>query len=407
MDCEGFDEAVLDLLGDDRRDGVRGRDDATVHAEGCARCAAQLASLKRTLDTIRLPELVVPPGLEARILEAARAHAAEQRPNLWRRLDRWVSFAGSYAMRPQLAMGLLLMLMTGTSLILLRARPNQRSGLMVSEHGMPAPAARKEAEAAASVANVDAPRAYEPQARAKKPDDDSRGAARSGDDSGARERGPERIKAVPATGDGSAAKGESVAVDRNSDDASPTATAAAPVAAAPPAAMPVAPAAGAFAASAPAEMPAAGNAAAPDAAFSEAMDDYKAKRFSDALRGFEVVARGTGSQAPNAAFFAARSVRYASGCGAAVTRFDDVASRYAGTGTAAEAMWDAAQCYREIGQFDRARQLYRALRSVAGYRDRVEQELAALDQRDRPPAAGAQGGNPRAAGRAVRAAPPP
>ncbi|HEU4538576.1 MAG TPA: hypothetical protein VFS00_30860, partial [Polyangiaceae bacterium] len=157
----------------------------------------------------------------------------------------------------------------------------------------------------------------------------------------------------------------------------------------------------------------AGAVAGADATFSAAMDDYKAKRFADAQRGFDLVFNEGGAQAPLAALYGARSARFNAGCSAAVSRFDAVANRFTGTSIATEAMWDGALCYRELGQTDRSRQLLLALRRVAGYRDRVDRELAELDQR--PAGGGVVGGvvggrpakAPAPAARPPAAAPPP
>jgi hypothetical protein len=71
----------------------------------------------------------------------------------------------------------------------------------------------------------------------------------------------------------------------------------------------------------------------------------------------------------------ARSVRDTSGCAAAVSKFDEVGTRFPGTGSAADAMWDAAACHKSMGELDKARQLYLALKSIDSYRERAEQEL--------------------------------
>ena len=71
-------------------------------------------------------------------------------------------------------------------------------------------------------------------------------------------------------------------------------------------------------------------------------------------------------------------MRDASGCAAAVGRLDAVAVRFAGTQAAADAMWNEAACYKQMGNKDRAQQLWLALRST-GYRDRAQEELVAGD----------------------------
>ncbi|NUQ79795.1 MAG: tetratricopeptide repeat protein, partial [Polyangiaceae bacterium] len=85
-------------------------------------------------------------------------------------------------------------------------------------------------------------------------------------------------------------------------------------------------------------------------------------------------AESKGSDA-KAALAEARTVRQKSGCGAAVKAYDDVGARFPATVVAAEAMWEAADCYKSMGDTARARELYQALRSYASYRDRAEAEL--------------------------------
>ena len=70
-------------------------------------------------------------------------------------------------------------------------------------------------------------------------------------------------------------------------------------------------------------------------------------------------------------------MRDGAGCAAAVSKYDEVGARFPGSGAAADAMWEAASCYRSMGDAAKARELYLALESVGSYRQRAEQELAA------------------------------
>jgi hypothetical protein len=58
-----------------------------------------------------------------------------------------------------------------------------------------------------------------------------------------------------------------------------------------------------------------------------------------------------------------------------VKAYNDVGSRFPATVSAADAMWEAAECYKTMGDTAKARELYVALRSFSSYRDRAEQEL--------------------------------
>ncbi|MBI4952377.1 MAG: zf-HC2 domain-containing protein [Myxococcales bacterium] len=107
------------------------------HAEGCARCAGLHDGLRATMQIAVLPLEEPSPELEERLLAAAD-RAARPVP-IHRRLLRALSWAGSHAMRPQLAMAALLMLVLGSSLLLLRARGGGVgvTPVSVSERGEP------------------------------------------------------------------------------------------------------------------------------------------------------------------------------------------------------------------------------------------------------------------------------
>jgi hypothetical protein len=77
--------------------------------------------------------------------------------------------------------------------------------------------------------------------------------------------------------------------------------------------------------------------------------------------------------------YAAHSARYGSGCSTAAPKFDEVLTKYSGTDVANEATWQAADCYRSLGDLSRARRHYESLKSVPGYSDRATQALAKLD----------------------------
>jgi len=155
MDCEKFDEHVMDALYGEL-------DELTAaavrrHVESCSRCAPIFANLKAARDVSTLP-LEEPPGdLEERILAAERA---AQRSAPWhKKLVRAAAWAGSHAMRPQLAMAALFMFVIGSSLLLLRAKPGTFGPVSVSEKGAPAEedraSARQGPPAATAAAKAD------------------------------------------------------------------------------------------------------------------------------------------------------------------------------------------------------------------------------------------------------------
>jgi hypothetical protein len=344
MNCETFDDAVLDLL--------YGEGDAAVAAEArrhfssCARCKKVFETLSSARADLSLEELPVPAGLESRILTAA-AEARPPRLGFWATVDRFITVAGALAMRPQVAMAALLLLMSGSSLLLLRARPAGPGSVVVTERGAPG------AVVAATAVTVAMDRQGTPETYA--------------DRAGKADKEKDRTG-----GPGEARGGDAAAV-----------AAAAPAAPAEPEAavpMPTATAMPADAATTPVATGTIPESVASDPTFAAAMADYQAKRFDNALRTFDVVESGGGEAAPMAALYAARSLRYGKGCSAALVRYETIPTKYPATPAAQEALWDNAACQKERGSTDRARQLYQALRKNPDSRQRAEQALADLER---------------------------
>jgi hypothetical protein len=133
VDSEKFDKIVLDLLYDELDELTRAS--AIRYTEQSARGKALYSELRATKEVGTMPLVDPPPDLEARILEAeARVRAG--RP-LRQRLGTLVSIVAGYAMRPQLAMAALLLLMFGSSLLFLRVKPGEPNSVQVTERGVP------------------------------------------------------------------------------------------------------------------------------------------------------------------------------------------------------------------------------------------------------------------------------
>ena len=145
MDCEKFDEHVIDALYGEL-------DELTAaalrrHVESCSRCAAIFANLKSAREGSTLPLEEAPDELEERILAAERAVV---RSAPWhKKVMRAAAWAGSHAMRPQLAMAALFMFVIGSSLLLLRAKPGTFGPTSVSERGTPAASEERDTSMAA------------------------------------------------------------------------------------------------------------------------------------------------------------------------------------------------------------------------------------------------------------------
>lgn len=150
MDCEKFDENVMDALYGEL-------DELTLaalrrHVESCSRCAPIYANLKAARELAALPLEDPPDDFEERVLAAERA---AQRSAPWhKKLVRAAAWAGSHAMRPQLAMAALFMFVIGSSLLLLRAKPGTFGPVSVSEKGAPAAEEGARPQAAAPAATA-------------------------------------------------------------------------------------------------------------------------------------------------------------------------------------------------------------------------------------------------------------
>src|SRR4026209_95778 len=113
MDCEKFDSHVIDELYDELDEVTHAA--MKRHMESCARCSGVLSGLRATREVGILPLVEPSEDLEERVLEAARA--AERKVPWQRRAMRAIAWAGSHAMRPQLAMAAVFMLIIGSSLL--------------------------------------------------------------------------------------------------------------------------------------------------------------------------------------------------------------------------------------------------------------------------------------------------
>lgn len=329
---------MLDLFYDELDDITSAA--ARRHTEHCTRCRDISAKLRAAREVGALPLVDPPEGLTQRILSAEQRVRAELPAR--QRFGRAISVLAGYAMRPQLAMAALLLLVIGSSLFILRGRPGEQKNVLVTERGVP----ESEAEAVAIVP-LNAPR--EP-ARAAAP---LREEARE-----ARERTPDLAA--------SAAESESHAATRATEA---------------------------------------------DRAYEQALGAYRDRRYEEAQRRFDEVAARGGENAAAAALYAAQSARALSGCPTAAPLFEQVHQRYPESPSGHEASWQAAGCYRTLGDFERSRHHYEALLHTPGFADRAQAALASLGDGEPSEVAGTAAarrakGADLAPAAPVRAAPP-
>lgn len=121
--------------------------------------------------------------------------------------------------------------------------------------------------------------------------------------------------------------------------------------------------------------------------YQSALAAYRAGRYKDARQQFESVVAQGGSEAPQAAYYAAQSARNGEGCGVAAPLYDQVSQRYPGTRSGYDATWEAAVCYVTLGDSEKARRSYQSLLDEPSYAARARSAIAQLDRVDGLPAA--------------------
>jgi len=363
MDCEKFDRIVLDLMYGELDELTEAA--AKRHIEHCSRCKGVSSGLRATREVGAIALVDPPDSLELGILEAERRLNASL--PLRKKLGRGVSILAVYAMRPQLAMAALLLLMIGSTLFFLRGRPGARDSVLITERGVP----ETEVE---HVAIRPAPRLEPSEAPAA--------AATS-----AMPKLASAKNEAPATREHDGDKPSEVALGaaETAKDSEPKGAAT-------------------EAEALPGTEPAADSMDAATAAF-------QGGRYVEAQRRFEEIAARGGSEAPAAALQAVEALRRQRGCPAAAPRYAEVHSRYRETPSGNEAAWQAGDCYRALGELSQARQNLEALLEVAEYRSRAEAALQELTAREEQVASAkkakaAAGAAAPAAGAPLPAAPP-
>ncbi len=339
MDCEKFDKVVLEMLYEELDELTNAA--ARRHMDQCTRCREIGNGLRATREVGIMPMLETPEGLTRKILDADR-NARAALP-LRQRVGRAISVMAGYAMRPQLAMAATLLLMIGASLLFLRSRPGDRDNVHVTERGVP----EAEGESVAIVPLAEHRSTTESEAIPR---------------GGTREKARRSARAAPGAA-APAPNADEAPVKASRDEKS-----------------------GDEVADVEDSTRGGVEQQGEDGEYQAALGSYRNGQYDDALRRFDKIAQGGGPKAPSAALHAAQSARISSGCKSAAPRFERVNSAYRGTGVAHEATWQAADCYRVMGQTDLARRNYEALVSVAGYGERAKRALASLGSPSPKPA---------------------
>jgi hypothetical protein len=315
MDCQTFDASLLDALYGELDEASSTAMDA--HAAGCAACAGRLEKLKRTRVLVRPAlEAALPASLEERIVAVATAEMEAPKSNVVSLALRTKRAAEAKESDGTSGGGTVLRFLVKPQLAI------AATFLLVLGAAVVFTRSKREASPAAM---------------------------------------REASEAVPAAARGGAAPPP--AATMTTAEAKPTEPStlalnddlSAPAAAAP--------------------GPAYAKARARDPAFAAAKSLYDAGRCAEALSKFEALA----AHDPEAALYAARCIAKTKGCDAAAARYDDVASRNAGTELASNAALEAARCYKDEGKLAAARRRYVRLGKDSFVGGQANAELASLD----------------------------
>jgi hypothetical protein len=426
MDCEKFEPLLLDELYEELDELTSAA--VKRHVSGCARCGSVLNGLRATRRGISLPLVPVPEGLEDRILAAARE--AQKVVPIKSRASRAISWAGSWAMRPQTAMAAVFLLMIGSGAFLIRSRTYESSqAARVSGYGSPAPESAPAAATAAALDNKAADTAHgpgvPPPAIITHPPPAATASAMALADpaagpmdgiTGGFARDKKDSDEKGAVGNlATAAEGRKEEQNRYAPPAKPKAgyapsTASEPKSSISNAGVPGGTSTGDDFGGSQVVTP---NAQSRSRAgpvqhdpFSLGVAAYQARNFAEATKQFDQAAQG-GDQ--NAALWAAKSVREGSGgCPVALGRFDSIAQKAGNTWHGHEASLEAARCQIAMGNHAAARERLAKLQQVSSHAAQAQAALNEMNQQIAArKSAGAAGGSRPAAPRAAAPAPAP
>jgi hypothetical protein len=345
MDCERFEAALIDELYNELDELTSAA--AKRHAAGCSRCASLLGGLRATRRVAVLPLVEPSTDLEDRILAAARD--TQSVAPVGRKISRAISWAGSWAMRPQTAMAAVFILMVGSSVLFVRRRKvADNATVTVTAQGAPAafalppsadvaPSLDSKIAAAAHGAGPVATYAAAPTASAPPWEGRKSSAVDDPDLTSGRSKGTVQNAqaAAGASEDGSRSAAGANALGQGTE--------------------------------APSQAP-----------LDHAKALYVAKDYVAATSAYDAIAANGDL---DAALWAARSVRDGNGgCAIAKDRFDQIAARAWGTAAGYEATLEGGKCYRALGATDAAQTHYAKLLTVQQFAPLAQAEINTISQ---------------------------
>jgi TolA-binding protein len=377
MDCAKLDEMAIDLVYDEL--DARAAADAEQHLLGCTRCRALVDRLRAGKKGAESLALETPSSLlESRIVEAATKAARTRAPLPWpRRAARVISMAGAYAMRPQVAMAAVVLMMVGMSIVFLRGGVTSPHRTKVTEEGTPVASVDKNADEdqGGALANLE-----EKPKEQKSTGASGAGAIAQSSASAAPPEAEKRKDDEAADHDGladlakkkTADKSESAGDDLAGESTDLPGDGKKGMIAGGPAAPP-APAATATAAAASGGKPTDPSSPTYDAA----MDNYTKGNFADAAKGFDAAA-AAGTRASSATLYAARSFRALGSCAQAMPRFKKILATWPASAEVPWAALEGGECSRALGDDATARTLFEQAKTYPATKARAESNLASM-----------------------------
>ena len=329
MDCERFDRTLpaLEL----RQVDSLSRAAAERHAHQCQRCEKARSLFRQAVDFTALPPLPFPEHLISEVVSGERE--IQRAMPTGKRVARALTILAGYAMRPQIAMAALMVLLIGTSLILLRPKPGNHSTIKVTETGLPV-LDREAVVVPVAKPNVD------PRPSVDDPDQGEPTIA---------ETTAERVNLAPSqVGLPPTPASPSSSVSEVPKDSNPL------------------------------EVDQRLREEAADRAYSTAMAAFQRGEHEVAKVRFEAISASGGKNAAAAELYGALATEQSSGCETALPRFDAVSASYGQQHIGQTATWHSANCRVALGHNARAAHDFQKLLKARAYRKQATTALGRL-----------------------------
>ncbi len=366
MECEKFESLIIDELYGELDEVTSAA--VKRHAAGCARCGALLSGFRATRKVAALPVEEPSSDLEDRILSAVREQ--QKVLPLRARMSTMLSRAGAWAMQPQTAMAAVLLLVIGTSFVLVQSRKGMApSSDMRAAEGAPVAAVATGAASAYALDGKESAFAHgleqtDQPGRTRAPQTTPTASAnqvplelaeKRDDESVAHHAGPPKDKEELAANAATIAGAETYRNGWGGDLTTRGATGG-----------------GGGAAVGQVTVQQAQASPVGGGTFDAARQLYNQQHYEEAKTQWDALAPSD----PNAALWAARADKAKNGCTAAVIqRYEQLRARAGNTTTGNDATLEVGRCYRSAGNSDLARSRFSSLLQAQNYAPQAQAEL--------------------------------